>query len=64
VGGASDGAWARLTRQCDVCYSFAYRRMHSAIDLLLGYFVARELGVAHTIFRDFQWSVGAISQRR
>lgn len=36
--------------------------MHTAIDLLLGYFVARELGVAHTIFRDFQWCVGRRSE--
>lgn len=39
-----------------VCYSFIYRRWNTYIEVLLGYFVARELGTARTIGRNFQWS--------
>lgn len=39
-----------------VCYSFVYRRWITFIEVLLGYFVARELGTARTIGRNFQWS--------
>lgn len=39
-----------------VCYSFVYRRWITFIEVLLGYFVARELGTARTIGRHFQWS--------
>ncbi|EST09094.1 hypothetical protein PSEUBRA_001436 [Kalmanozyma brasiliensis GHG001] len=38
-----------------VCYSFIHRRWASGIEALLGYFVGRELGVAHTIARRFLW---------
>ena len=38
-----------------VCYSFVYRPWSSGIEVLLGYFVARELGTAHTIGRKFIW---------
>jgi pimeloyl-ACP methyl ester carboxylesterase len=39
-----------------VCYSFIYRTWITYIEVLLGYFVARELGTARTIGRNFQWS--------
>ncbi|UZJ56812.1 hypothetical protein CBS101457_006132 [Exobasidium rhododendri] len=39
-----------------VCYSFIYRPWITYIEVLLGYFVARELGTARTIGRNFQWS--------
>jgi hypothetical protein len=38
-----------------VCYSFVHRRWASGVESLLGYFVGRELGVAHTIARRFLW---------
>ncbi len=38
-----------------VCYSFIHRRWATGIEVLLGYFVGRELGVAHTIARRFLW---------
>lgn len=38
-----------------VCYSFIHRRWATGIEALLGYFVGRELGVAHTIARRFLW---------
>lgn len=38
-----------------VCYSFIHRRWATGIEVLLGYFVSRELGVAHTIARRFLW---------
>jgi len=43
-------------KEADVCYHFLYNRWHTAMQVLLGYFVARELGIAHTICRDFQWT--------
>jgi hypothetical protein len=39
-----------------VCYSFVYRRWTSFIEVLLGYFIATEVGTARTISRNFQWS--------
>ncbi|CAD6980582.1 unnamed protein product [Tilletia controversa] len=39
-----------------VCNAFVYRKWSSAIEVLLGYFVARELGVAYTIGRYFRWT--------
>lgn len=39
-----------------VCYAFVYRKWATFIEVLLGYFVAREVGVAHTIGRRFIWS--------
>lgn len=38
-----------------VCYSFIHRRWASGVEALLGYFVGRELGIAHTILRSFIW---------
>lgn len=38
-----------------VCYSFIHRRWASGVEALLGYFVGRELGIAHTIGRSFIW---------
>lgn len=38
-----------------VCYSFIHRRWATGIEVLLGYFVGRELGTAHTIARRFLW---------
>lgn len=42
--------------QGSVCYAFVYRQWATFIEVLLGYFVAREVGVAHTIGRCFIWS--------
>lgn len=39
----------------DVCHSFLHREWRTSGDVLLGFAVARELGVARTISRDFQW---------
>jgi pimeloyl-ACP methyl ester carboxylesterase len=40
----------------NVCYTFVYKQWNTMIDVLLGYFVARELGTARTIGRNFNWS--------
>ncbi|KAE8216061.1 hypothetical protein CF327_g793 [Tilletia walkeri] len=39
-----------------VCNAFVYREWTSAIEVLLGYFVAREIGVGLTIGRYFRWT--------
>ncbi|PWN41234.1 hypothetical protein IE81DRAFT_181524 [Ceraceosorus guamensis] len=38
------------------CYAFIARPWATGVEVLLGYFVARELGIAHTIARRFIWS--------
>jgi pimeloyl-ACP methyl ester carboxylesterase len=40
----------------NVCFTFVYKKWDTMIDVLLGYFVARELGTARTIGRNFNWS--------
>ncbi|WRT69556.1 uncharacterized protein IL334_006543 [Kwoniella shivajii] len=40
----------------DVCYNFCYRKPSSAIELLLYYFIASEVGIAHYIQRHFDWA--------
>jgi len=40
----------------EVCYRFLYKRADSFVELMLRYFVARELGIANTITRHFEWS--------
>lgn len=40
----------------DVCYNFCYRKPKAALELLLHYFIASEVGVANTIQRHFDWS--------
>ncbi|GAA94352.1 hypothetical protein E5Q_01003 [Mixia osmundae IAM 14324] len=45
-----------LLHEADVCYTFVYKPWQTGLQVLLGYFVARELGNAHTIGRDFQWT--------
>lgn len=42
--------------EADVCYNFVYRTWCTGMENLLGYFVARELGTAHTIGRHFIWT--------
>ncbi|EPQ28870.1 uncharacterized protein PFL1_03672 [Pseudozyma flocculosa PF-1] len=39
-----------------VCGNFLYKRVETPIELLMRYFVARELGTANTLCRYFQWS--------
>ncbi|KAL9932167.1 hypothetical protein V8E36_008939 [Tilletia maclaganii] len=39
-----------------VCNAFVYRKWKDAIEILLGYIVSRELGVAYTIGRFFRWT--------
>ncbi|KAK0548151.1 hypothetical protein OC845_003701, partial [Tilletia horrida] len=39
-----------------VCNAFVYRKWADAVEVLLGYFVAREIGVAWTIGRFFRWT--------
>ncbi|EST04692.1 E3 ubiquitin-protein ligase Highwire/Pam/Rpm-1 [Kalmanozyma brasiliensis GHG001] len=39
-----------------VCSNFVYKRARKPIELLMRYFVARELGVANTLCRYFDWS--------
>ncbi|KAK0518624.1 hypothetical protein OC834_007669 [Tilletia horrida] len=39
-----------------VCNAFVYRSWSSAIEVLLGYIVSREIGVAWTIGRFFRWT--------
>lgn len=39
----------------DVCYNFMYRQPETATQLLLHYFVARELFIAHSLSRNFFW---------
>ncbi|CAJ1328003.1 unnamed protein product [Effrenium voratum] len=39
----------------DVCYNFMYRQPQTATQLLMHYFVARELFIAHSLSRNFFW---------
>lgn len=39
----------------DVCYNFMYRKPETATQLLMHYFVARELFIAHSLSRNFFW---------
>ncbi|SGY79652.1 BQ5605_C008g05187 [Microbotryum silenes-dioicae] len=49
--------------QGDVCYSFLHQPWRETMEVLLGYFVARELGTAHTICRNFIWSDMLLMER-
>ncbi|WVQ79387.1 hypothetical protein IAT38_001484 [Cryptococcus sp. DSM 104549] len=40
----------------DVCHSFCYRRPTTALELLLYYFIASEVGIANYIQRNFDWT--------
>ncbi|ODO00734.1 hypothetical protein L198_03060 [Cryptococcus wingfieldii CBS 7118] len=40
----------------DVCHSFCYRKPTNALELLLYYFIASEVGIANYIQRHFDWS--------
>ncbi|WWC73569.1 uncharacterized protein I206_107541 [Kwoniella pini CBS 10737] len=40
----------------DVCYNFCYRTPSTAMELLLYYFIACELGIANYISRNFDWA--------
>lgn len=44
----------------DVCYNFVYRPPSSPTQLLLSYFGARELFLAHSLSRNFFWSENII----
>ncbi|KAI5455099.1 hypothetical protein NCC49_002370 [Naganishia albida] len=44
----------------DVCYNFCYREPHSAIELLLHWFIASEIGIANSIQRHFDWSANTL----
>lgn len=39
-----------------VCSNFVYKRAQTPIELLMRYFVAREVGTANTLCRYFDWS--------
>ncbi|TKY87826.1 hypothetical protein EX895_003407 [Sporisorium graminicola] len=39
-----------------VCANFVYKRATTPIELLMRYFVAREVGIANTLCRYFDWS--------
>lgn len=39
-----------------VCSNFVYKRARTPIEMLMRYFVARELGTANTLCRYFDWS--------
>jgi hypothetical protein len=39
-----------------VCANFVYKRASTPIEMLMRYFVARELGTANTLCRYFDWS--------
>ncbi|GFZ43636.1 hypothetical protein JCM24511_01356 [Saitozyma sp. JCM 24511] len=40
----------------DVCHSFCYRKPATALELLLFYFIASEVGIANYIQRHFDWA--------
>ncbi|WWD04281.1 hypothetical protein V865_002349 [Kwoniella europaea PYCC6329] len=40
----------------DVCYNFCYRKPTNALELLLYYFIASEVGIANYIQRHFDWA--------
>lgn len=46
---------APLMLTTDVCFSFCYRKPRAALELLLYYFVASEVGIANYIQRHFNW---------
>lgn len=39
----------------DVCYNFMYRQPNTPTQLLINYFLARELYIAHSLSRNFFW---------
>lgn len=39
----------------DVCYNFVYREPSDPTQLMLSYFVSKELYIAHTLSRNFFW---------
>ncbi|CAE8642512.1 unnamed protein product [Polarella glacialis] len=39
----------------DVCYNFMYRKPNSPTQLLINYFLAKELYIAHSLSRNFFW---------
>lgn len=39
----------------DVCYNFMYRRPSDPTQLLINYFLAKELYIAHSLSRNFFW---------
>ena len=40
----------------DVCYNFVYRKPTTWVELVLHYFAGREMHIAKTLSRHFQWS--------
>ncbi|KAJ8086715.1 hypothetical protein PM082_005538 [Marasmius tenuissimus] len=44
----------------DVCYNFIYRPCTTGPELLVRYFVGRELGVANLLQRHFDWSSNSL----
>ncbi|ORX37879.1 hypothetical protein BD324DRAFT_578355 [Kockovaella imperatae] len=40
----------------DICHSFCYRKPSTALELLLYYFIASEVGIANYIQRHFDWA--------
>lgn len=43
-----------------IAFNFIHRKPTSTIELLMHYFVARELFIAHTLSRHFSWSHNAL----
>lgn len=43
-----------------LCYRFLYKRAHSFIEYMLRYFVAREVGTANVLTRNFEWSENSL----
>jgi hypothetical protein len=41
--------------ESDVCYNFLYRRPRNAMQLIMSYFVGKELGISYTLHRAFFW---------
>ena len=41
--------------ESDVCYNFLYRRPRNSVQLIISYFVGRELGNAYVLHRAFWW---------
>lgn len=44
-----------LLCKADLCYSFLYKPPQTAVDVLLDYFVSKELYIAHSLSRSFIW---------
>ncbi|WVR08179.1 hypothetical protein IAU60_005225 [Kwoniella sp. DSM 27419] len=40
----------------DLCHNFCYRKPSTSLELLLYYFIASEVGIAHYIQRHFDWA--------